>query len=176
MRNQEWDSATAKLHALDLAELVLGLLGLDSVDGEAALGVVDEAEVLASLLDGDDVHEASRVGHVGADLAVNLDQALHEDGLGLAVVEGILEAVADEDDQGQAVAELVRTGRGLGSVGAGQFVQQPVRGGAEALLVLLAAEMLVNPGFVRMFISNPQTSKKCQQLETVWKKTQTINC
>lgn len=41
MRNQEWDTATAQLDALDLAELVLGLLGLDAVDREAALGVVD---------------------------------------------------------------------------------------------------------------------------------------
>lgn len=62
MRNQEWDSALAQLDTLDLAKLVFGLLGLDTVDGETALGVVDEAEVLASLLDGDHVHEASRVG------------------------------------------------------------------------------------------------------------------
>lgn len=119
MRDQEWDSTATELDALDLAQLVLGLLGLDSVDGEAALGVVDEAEVLARLLDGDDVHEAGGVGQVGADLAVNLDQALHEDGLGLAVVERILEAVSDEDDQRHAVTELVRTGRGLRGVDTG---------------------------------------------------------
>jgi hypothetical protein len=40
----------------------------------------------------------------------------------------------------------VRTGRRLGSVGAGQLVKQPVRGGAEALLVLLAIET-VRPWF-----------------------------
>lgn len=138
MRDQEWDSTTAQLNALDLAQLVLGLLGLDAVDGEAALGVVDETEVLASLLNGDDVHVTGGVGDVGADLAVDLDEALHHDGLGLAVVESILEAVSDEDDQGHAVAELVRTGRGLGGVQAGQLVQEPVGGGAKALLVLLA--------------------------------------
>lgn len=138
MRDQEWDSTTAQLNALDLAQLVLGLLGLDAVDGEAALGVVDETEVLASLLNGDDVHVAGGVGDVGADLAVDLDEALHHDGLGLAVVESILETVSDEDDQGHAVAELVRTGRGLGGVQAGQLVQEPVGGGAKALLVLLA--------------------------------------
>ena len=141
MRDQEWDSTAAKLDALDLAQLVLGLLGLDPVHGEAALGVVDEAEVLARLLDGDDVHEAGGVGLVGADLAVHLDQALHQDGLGLAVVERILQAVADEHDEGEAVAQLVGTGRGLRGVGAGQLVKQPVRGGAEALLVLLAARL-----------------------------------
>lgn len=138
MRNQEWDTALAELDALDLAELVFGLLGLDTVDGEAALGVVDQAEVLAGLLDVDDVHEAGGEGHVGADLVVDLDQALHDDGLGLAVVEGVLEAVADEDDQGKAVASLVGTGGRLGSIATGQLVQQPVLGGAKALLVLLS--------------------------------------
>lgn len=159
MRNQEWDSTTTKLDALDLAQLVLGLLGLDSVDGEATLGVVDETEVLASLLNGDNVHEAGRVGRVSADLAVDLDQALHENRLGLAVVQGILETVADEDDQGQAVAELVRTGRGLGGIDTGQLVQQPVRGGAKALLVLLAAfqrckvsALFVNPTAAKLAI------------------------
>lgn len=150
MRDQEWDSTTAELNTLDLAELVLGLLGLDSVDGEAALGVVDETEVLAGLVDGDDVHEAGGVGHVGADLAVDLDQALHENRSGLTEVESILEAVADEHDQGHAVAELVRTGRGLGGVDTGQLVQQPVRGGAKALLVLLAVkESIVSIQFTK---------------------------
>lgn len=141
MRNQEWDTATAQLNALDLAELVLGLLGLDAVDREAALGVVDEAEVLAGLLDGDNIHEAGGVGRVGADLAIDLDEALHQDGLGLAVVQGVLETVAHEDDQGQTVASLVGTGRGLGSVGTGQLVQEPVLGSAKALLVLLSYRM-----------------------------------
>lgn len=140
MRDQEWDAALAKLHSLDLAELVLGLLSLNAVDGVSALGVVDEAEVLASLLEGDDIHEAGGVGHVGSDLSVNLDEALHEDGLGLAVVEGILQTVANEDDEGHAVAQLVRTGRRLGGVDTRKLVEKPVGGGAQALLVLLAIE------------------------------------
>lgn len=137
MRNQEWDAALAELDTLDLAQLVLGLLGLDTVDGEATLGVVDEAEVLASLLERDNVHEAGRVRHVGADLAVNLDETLHHDGLRLAVVEGVLEAVAQEDDQRQAFSLLVGSGRGLGGVDTGKLVEEPVRRGAQALLVLL---------------------------------------
>jgi hypothetical protein len=36
----------------------------------------------------------------------------------------------------------VRTGGGLGGIGAGHLVQQPVRGGAKALLVLLTAKPL----------------------------------
>jgi hypothetical protein len=93
VRNQEWDPALAELNTLDLAQLELSLLSLDTVDGEAALGVVDETEVLASLLEGDDVHEASGEGGVGADLAVNLDQTLHHDGLDLTTVQGVLETM-----------------------------------------------------------------------------------
>ena len=96
MRNQEWDAALAQLDSLDLAQLVLGLFSGDAVDGEATLGVVDEAEVLASLLDANNIHEAGRVGWVSADLAVDLDQALHDDGLGLAGVEGVLQTVAED--------------------------------------------------------------------------------
>lgn len=93
VRNQEWDPALAKLDTLDLAQLELGLLSLDTVDGETALGVVDETEVLAGLLEGDDVHEAGRVGCVGADLAVDLDQTLQHDGLGLAAVKSVLQTI-----------------------------------------------------------------------------------
>ena len=155
MRNQEWDAALAQLHPLDLAELVLSLLASDAVDSETALGVVDEAEVLAGLLDGDNIHEASRVGGVGADLAIDLDEALHDNGLHLATVEGVLQTakklalvlafsccrlslisvefshlvpVADEDNERHAVAQLVRTRGGLGRIAAAELVEQPVAG------------------------------------------------
>jgi hypothetical protein len=164
VRNQEWDPALAELNTLDLAELELSLLSLDAVHGETALGVVDETEVLAGLLEGDDVHETSGEGGVGADLAVNLDQTLHHDGLNLATVQGVLETinekelveyslhiehgvacvpVTDEDNQGKAVPELVGTGGGLGRIGSGHLVQEPVRGRTEALLVLSAVKTLV---------------------------------
>jgi len=90
VRDQEWDSAFAQLHSLDLAKLVFCLLSLDSMNGEATLGIVDKTEVLASLFDGDDVHEACWVGGIGSDLCINLDQALHDNGLGLAGVKRIL--------------------------------------------------------------------------------------
>lgn len=127
MRNQEWDTTLAKLNTLDLAELVLCLLFSDAVDGETTLGVVDKTEVLAGLLDGDDIHEASRVGRVGADLAVDLDQTLHDDCLGLTAIESVLQPVPDEDDQGHAVPQLVRARAGLGCVGTAELVEQPVR-------------------------------------------------
>jgi hypothetical protein len=117
VRNQVGNAALSELDTLNLAELVLCLLVCYPVDGEAALGVVDEAEVLASLLDRDDVHQSRRESGIGADLAVDLDQTLHEDGIDFACVERILQPVTEEDDERQRVAELVRTGGCLGSIG-----------------------------------------------------------
>ena len=93
MRNQEWNAALAQLHTLDFAQLVLRLFARNTVDGETTLGIVDEAEMLACLLDGDHVLEAGRICHVGANFAVDFDEALHEDLLDLAGVEGIFQAV-----------------------------------------------------------------------------------
>lgn len=50
------DTLAAKSDPLDLAELVVGLLLSDAVDGEAALDVVKKTEVFTDLLKGDDVY------------------------------------------------------------------------------------------------------------------------
>lgn len=57
-------------------------------------------------------HEAGGVGLVGANLAVNLNKTLLEDGGDLLAGEGVLEAVAQEDGERKRLAELVRAGRG----------------------------------------------------------------
>ena len=90
MRNQEWDSTFAQLNPLDLCQLVFRLFSGNAVNCETTLGVVDKSEVLTCLLDRDDVHEASRIRGVGADLAVDFNEALHNDGLGFTGVESIL--------------------------------------------------------------------------------------
>lgn len=55
-------------------------------------------------------HESSRVGDISADLAVDLDEPLHADLLYLVPSQGVLEAVPQEDDEGQALPQLVGTG------------------------------------------------------------------
>ena len=108
MRNTVGYPPPSQLNPLDLAELILRLLGRDAVDDEATLGVVDEAEIFARLFDGDDVHEAGGVGAVGADFAVDFEEALHEDGFCLAGVEGVLES---ENKRGEVVNfEVLMTG------------------------------------------------------------------
>ena len=117
MRNTVGNAASAKLDTLDLAQLVGRLLASYPVHSVSALGVENETEVLAGLVERDDIHQSSGESGVGANLAINLDKALHEDGLDLTSIEGVLEAVSEEDDERKRVAELVRTGRSLRGIG-----------------------------------------------------------
>ena len=144
MADQVRHSTLAQLHPLDLCQLVFRLLGGNAVDGEAALGIVDETEVLACLLDGNYVHEASRICSICADLAVNFYEALHDDGFGFAGVESIFQSgkgqgelldvdrsssdppITDEDNEWHTITELVRTWGWTRRIGTGQFVQKPV--------------------------------------------------
>ena len=118
MRNTVGNTAAAKLHTLDLAQLVCRLLAGYPVYGVAALGVENKSEVLAGLIDRDHIHQSGGECGVGAHFAVDLDKTLHEDRLDLTSIEGVLETVPQEDDEGQRIAELVRTGGSLRSVGA----------------------------------------------------------
>src|ERR1700760_1592407 len=91
MRNQVGNSSTTELSTLNLAQLVLCFFGGNTVNGETTLGVVDETEVFASLFDTNHIHETSWESWISADLAINLDEALHDNGLGLTTVKRILE-------------------------------------------------------------------------------------
>ncbi len=82
-------ASLANLQPADLAQLVRGLLLGDAVHDKAALGVIDQAEVLVGLVQVDHVHDAGGVGHVGLDLAVDLDQALLQDLLHLLAGQGV---------------------------------------------------------------------------------------
>lgn len=90
VRNQVWDSALAQLYPLNLCQLIFRLFSRDTVDSETTLCIIHKAEVLACLFNRDHIHESGRVCCVGAYFAVNLDEALHDDGFGFAGIEGIL--------------------------------------------------------------------------------------
>ena len=134
----------------NLAELGVGLLGVNLVEHEAALDVVHETEAVDGVVgggsvvraEGDNVHETSGEVGVSADLAVNLDELLHDDLDDLTAVQGVLQAVAKDDDDGEALAQLVGAGGGAGSPGATHLVKHPVLGRDEALKVLLGTASL----------------------------------
>lgn len=61
-------------------------------------------------------HEASGVGDISADLAVDLDEPLHAYLLDLISGQGVLQTVPEEDDEGQALPQLVGTSGGTRSL------------------------------------------------------------
>lgn len=62
-------------------------------------------------------HEAGRVGLVGSDLSVDLDESLLNDRGDLSSGKGVLQSVSEEDGEGERLSQLVRTGRRSGSLG-----------------------------------------------------------
>jgi hypothetical protein len=107
--DSKWDTLGTKLNLLDLAQLVLGFFSCDAVNGEATLGVVQQAEVLTSLLNGNHIHKTSWVGTVSADLTIYFNQALHKNACHLITVQRILETVAQENNEWQTLAQFVWT-------------------------------------------------------------------
>lgn len=155
MCNQEWYSSLAQLYPLNFGQFIFRFFCSNAVDCEPSFSIIDETEVLAGLLDRDNIHETGRVCGVGADFPVYFDKALHNDGLGFAGVESILQSgkgqrnlpcrgsnfghspIADKDNEWHTISELVRTWGWAGRIGTGQFIQKPMRGRAETLLMLL---------------------------------------
>lgn len=124
---------------LDAAQLVLGLVLLDAVEHKASLGIVEETEEVTTLLEGDNVHETGGVVVIGADLAVDLDAALHADLLALLSGQGVLETFAEDDGNGETFALLVGTLGGLGGPHTSHFAEVPVAGRIEALEMFLGS-------------------------------------
>lgn len=87
-------------------------------------------------------HESSGEVGVCADLAVDLNQPLHDDLGHLSVGQGVLQTVAQEDHQRQRLAQLVWALGRPGSEHASQLVQHPRLGRIQALQMLLGSSSL----------------------------------
>merc|ERR1719312_1503506 len=122
---QEGDILRSSLDLTDTAQLVLSLSCGDAVHDEPALHVVDDAEVLAGLLDLDDIHEASWKLGISPELPINLDQALLTDSLDLLHGKGILQAVPEEQSNRQRLSLFVGSRAWLDGKNTSQFVQHP---------------------------------------------------
>lgn len=138
------DLVLANLLLHHAAELEGGLLGVDGVGLEAALDIVQDAEVLASLLDGHNVTEAEGEAVVSSFSVVNFDvgRLVLADLDALLAGERVLESVLEQDREGETLAELVGASGGAGRVDALQLVQAPRGGGEHALQMLLGSSCL----------------------------------
>lgn len=60
VRNQEWDFLRSQNGLADLAQLVLGLLDGNPMNGETSLYVVDQTELFAGLFNGDNIWKRTK--------------------------------------------------------------------------------------------------------------------
>jgi hypothetical protein len=122
-------SLRASAERFDTAQFEFGLFRfLDAVKDEAALGVIEKTELLFSLGDCDNVHETGRVVHVGADFAIDLDQASFDNSHSLFASQGVLETVLQNEAHRQAISHFVRTGGRARSPNTTKLGEHPMLG------------------------------------------------
>jgi len=132
------DHALGTLGLFDnLKELELGVSCVDLLEDEASLDIVEKTELFVGLSNGDDIHEASRIVRVSADLHVDLDKTTHDNHGHFAAGESVLETVAKNEAERKALTQFVRTRARAGSPFSAKLVKHPVLGGSKPLEVLL---------------------------------------
>ena len=97
----------------NFTEFVSRFAGVDFVSLVAAFDVVKNSEVFASLVDGEHVHEATWEGGVSDDSVVDFDESffVFDDFVDLNSVQGVSKSVSENQDEGNALSELVGSGR-----------------------------------------------------------------
>merc|ERR1711957_354552 len=117
-----WDLVLSDSLLENLAELELTFLLVDLDCLEAALNIVEDAEVLGGLVDGHDIHKSKRETVISPDSVVNLYVVVlvSADLHWLLSVEGVLQPLAEEG--GEGLTQLVGTGRWTGGVDTGALV------------------------------------------------------
>jgi len=104
VKNNIRNTLLASGDSSNLAKLVLGLISRNSLKNKSSLGIVEESEVLSSLLDGDNILESSGVSRIGSDLSVDLDESLHDDLRDFVSSKGVFQSVSQQNNEGKALS------------------------------------------------------------------------
>jgi len=134
----------AKHLSLDSAKFESSFLSIDSDRLETTLHVVENAEVLSSLGEGNDIHAAEWEPWIATNFVVNLDIAIlvSADFDALLAGEGVLQSIAEQDCHRDALSQLMGSCRWARCVHTLQFVQTPVTWCPHALHMLLWSSCL----------------------------------
>jgi len=121
------------------AKLEFGLLRSDAVDNKTTLLIIEDTEVLTSLIKSNNIHETSRITRIGANLTINLHKTLKSNVHNLTTSKSVLETVTKKEDERKALTKLVWTSSGAHGVCTTEFIKHPVLWGCDTLKVLLWA-------------------------------------
>ena len=152
VRHDEGNLLGGQLALHNLAQLELGLSLIDAVEHEASLHIIEQTEAVRAVLKGDHIylslphslqtHETSGEGRVGAHLAIDLHQTLHADHLHFVIRQSVLQTVADDEQQRQALSLFMGTAARLRSPHTSHLVKHPVLRGVQTLHMLLRTTSL----------------------------------
>lgn len=151
------DTLLANDNFANFAEFEGSLFSGDLVRGEASLGIKEHTEVLVGLIDSDDILMSAREGSITADLAVNLDQLLHDNEFDLVVSDSVVKTVPQQDGQRDGFSGFVRSRRGLRGIDTREFTQTPSARTSNELLMLLNSTGLKNKDIVLLINSSSLT-------------------
>ena len=101
--------------------------------------------MLAGSGDGDDIHEADWESVISSDFVVNLDVGIISVSADLKCLlagKGVLQSVAEENSERNALSQLVGSSRWAGGVHTSKFVQTPVGRCKHALHMLFGSSCL----------------------------------
>jgi len=85
--------------ALDSANLNADFISLNFVEDELSFGVVEQTVSVASLLNGDDIHETSGEFGIGSDTPIDFDESLLGDIVDFFVRQSVLQAIPNNQAQ-----------------------------------------------------------------------------
>merc|ERR1719221_1160675 len=137
MRNDVVHTLGSLFDVFHAAQFVSRLFLADLVHDEPTLSIVQETEMLLRLIQRNHVHESGWVGMIGLDFSVHLDQSLNHNSLGLLEVEGVFQAIAQQQNKRQALTLFVWTRTGLRSPHTCELIKHPVRWRSHALHMFL---------------------------------------
>ena len=149
MRDGDGDLVGRYVDFLDTAQLVGGFFLADAVQDEASLGVKEQTEAIARLFQFDHVHKAGGVVGVRSYLSVDLDASFHGNLHAFLAGQCVFKAFTEDNADGQALTQLVGSGRGLGGPDAPHLAQVPVVGRIQSLQMFLGSTSPVNRKIIK---------------------------
>lgn len=102
MESSVGDSSDSSVDLLDSAEFELSFFSRDGVDNKSSLGIIEKSEVFVGFVDGNNIHETSRVSRFSSDFTVDFNESLFHDVFDFLFGEGVSESVSQQKDERQA--------------------------------------------------------------------------
>jgi hypothetical protein len=146
MGNDIWNLVLSEGFSHDLAKFERGFFGINGNGLEASFNVQKDAEMFASLGNGNDVHESTGESVISSDLVIDLNVSVvlvFADLEDFLSVESVLQSVSEENREGKTLSHFMGSGSGTSGIHSTEFSQLPMFGGKHTLQMLFRSSSLL---------------------------------